>query len=153
MNRTEIFLVLALAFSTTAGAQYRNSDPIDDRQGVDNSSEVDRQAADTYYKNSVPPVPAAPLPPDRPADMRPKDINGSADIQAARTYRRNAIPPVPVEHNARPIYGYSHRMRHTHRRHHHRRSRHRVAARVIEHRADQQIVEPTNSPITIPPSR
>jgi hypothetical protein len=119
---------------------------------VDNSSEVDRQAADTYYKNTVPPVPAAPLPPDRPADMRPKDINGSADVQAAQTYRRNTIPPVPVAHNARPVYGYSYRMRHHHHRHHHRR-RHHVAAVVIERRADQQIVEPTNSPITTPPGR
>jgi len=151
MNRTAIFMVLALAFSTTADAQYQNSDPANDRQGVDNSSEVDRQAADTYYKNTVPPVPAAPLPPDRPTDMRPKDINGSADVQAAQTYRRNAIPSVPVAHNARPIYGYSYRMRHHHRRHH-RRRRHHVAA-LDEHRADQQIVEPTNSPITTPPGR
>ena len=123
MNRLTPCIALALAFSAPAFAQD-GYDPAADTQGVDTTSPVDRQAAETYRKNVLPPVPAAPLPADRPADMRPKIITGSADVQAQETYRKNALPPVPVK------------------RHRHRIRPHRVAG-------DPVIVEPT--PITIPP--
>jgi len=120
MTRLAIFAALALAFSATALAQD-GYDPSVDTQDVDTTSPVDRQANDTYEKNAVPPVPAAPLAPDRPADMRPKDISGSADLQAAQTYRANARPPVPVarhRHSA-VVFRYAHHRRHRRHRHHH----------------------------------
>src|SRR4249919_2558931 len=151
MNRLVIPFTLALVFSAAAPAQdayQTSSDPGATTQDVDTSSPVDRQAEDTYQKNSQPPVPAAPLAPDRPADMRPKDISGSADQQAAETYRANALPPVPTAHYGRTSVP-SHR--HSHRRRHHR---HAAGYRPIaDHRADHTLVEPTSTPDTIPPGK
>jgi hypothetical protein len=132
MNRLAFRIALALAFSAPAFAQD-GYDPESDIQGVDTNSPVDRQAAETYRKNMLPPVPAAPLPADRPADMRPKIITGSADRQAQETYRKNALPPAPAT-------------RHRHRHRHHRVASDRVQ---IDRRADDAIVEPAAT--TIPP--
>jgi hypothetical protein len=157
MNRlaipVAIAIAIALAFSATALAQdaYQSSDPNADTQGVDTSSPVDRQAEDTYEKNAQPPVPAAPLAPDRPADMRPKDITGSADVQAAETYRSNVSPTVPPAPYGRTSATIRYRTLHYGSRHH----RHRHVAGdppIVDHRADHAIVEPTSTRITVPPS-
>ena len=134
MNRLALPIALALAISAPAFAQY-GYDPAADTQDVDASSPVDRQAEDTYRSNALPPVPAAPLPADRPVDMRPKIITGSADQQARETYRKNALTPVPG------------------RRHHRRARRHRIAVEpVIAYPdADDTIVPPPAATITIPP--
>lgn len=142
MNRLVMAVAMTLALLPSAYAQEAAPwpDPAADTQGVDNSSPVDRQADETYRKNALPPVPAAPLPRDRPADMRPKIITGSADRQHAQTYRKNALVPVPATQHATPAsLRYPpplHRHRARHRRH------------VV---IDPVIVEPTSTSITIPP--
>jgi hypothetical protein len=140
MNRLPISIVLAFVLLAPAFAQ-NGTDQSTDEQAVDTSSTVDRQAQETYSKNTQSPVPAARLAPNRPADMRPKDITRSADQQASETYYKNVRSPVPAAHL------YSYRMKHhraAHRRH--------VAGDppIIDHRADHEIVEPTSTNITIP---
>lgn len=128
----------------------------------DTSSSVDRQANETYSKNSVPPVPAANLGDNLPADTGRPDIDASADQQARETYERNAQPTVPsasydrthpalINNGARPI-GY-HRHHHHRTRHHRRIHRGHVAGNlpVIDHDADRAIVTLASTPTTIPP--